>query len=77
MGISRQDLNLVGTAFFRAKNVSRIPGTGLGLTFVKRSMEAMQGTFEIKSVEKIGTEIDLGLAYRRTALGSEMNGRDA
>ncbi len=71
MGISQQDLGVVGTAFFRAKNVSRIPGTGLGLAFVKRSMNAIQGSFEIKSEEDVGTEVDLRLPYLPAALENE------
>ena len=71
IGISKQDLAAVGTAFYRAKKVSRIPGTGLGLAFVKRSMQAMQGTFEIRSEEKVGTEVDLRLPYLPAVLGNE------
>ena len=71
IGISKQDLAAVGTAFYRAKNVSRIPGTGLGLAFVKRSVQAMQGTFEIRSKEKAGTEVDLRLPYLPAVLDNE------
>lgn len=49
LGIPEEDHpHLFGT-FFRAKNVSNIPGTGLGLPIIKRYVDLLKGHIEFES----------------------------
>ncbi|MGL4503343.1 MAG: ATP-binding protein, partial [Planktothrix sp.] len=41
--------------FHRAKNVGVIPGTGLGLTIVKKSVEIQGGIIQVQSKINSGT----------------------
>jgi PAS domain S-box-containing protein len=64
MGIPADDHHRLGVAFYRGKNVSRTPGTGLGLALVKQTLEALGGTWKIDSVENVGTTVHLRLPFR-------------
>ncbi|MEW6503078.1 MAG: ATP-binding protein [Chloroflexota bacterium] len=52
IGVPEKDRENLFEPFYRGENVSSIPGTGLGLTIVKRSVEALGG--EIHYEEKAG-----------------------
>ena len=56
IGIPDADKDQMFTTFFRAKNVSNIEGTGLGLCIVKEFVELHKGTIEVFSKENEGTE---------------------
>ena len=47
--------------FHRARNVSNIPGTGLGLTIVKRSVELCRGSIRFNSAVGAGTTFNVSL----------------
>ena len=49
IGIPEEDQMHLFSPFFRAGNVSDIQGTGLGLNIVKRYIDIMGGTLELKS----------------------------
>jgi hypothetical protein len=55
MGIPPEDLPHLFTNFSRASNVTQIQGTGLGLTLVKRYVELIKGTVNLKSELGKGT----------------------
>ena len=55
IGIPEEDLNLLFEPFHRSRNVSTLPGTGLGLTISKRYVEALQGTISVCSELNSGT----------------------
>ncbi len=49
IGIAEGDRKWLFSAFHRGRNVGNIPGTGLGLTIVKRCVDLHRGTIEIES----------------------------
>lgn len=55
IGIPEEEQNHLFERFFRAKNVTNIQGTGLGLTIVKRYVELMHGSITCTSKHMEGT----------------------
>lgn len=55
IGISEDDQKYLFEAFYRAQNVQAIRGTGLGLTIVKRAIDAHNGSITFTSVLNQGT----------------------
>ena len=49
IGIPKEEIKDIFTAFYRARNVSNIRGTGLGLYLVKYFTDAHQGTINVQS----------------------------
>lgn len=60
-GISKEDQQHLFEAFYRAKNVLSIPGSGLGLPIVKQAIEAHGGTVTCESEIGQGTTFTLTL----------------
>ena len=61
IGISEADRTDLFEPFFRSKEVAQIPGTGLGLTVVKKSVELLKGTIDYVSREGGGTDFVVAL----------------
>jgi hypothetical protein len=61
IGIPEEYRHSLFEAFRRASNVGQIPGTGLGLTIVRRAVEAYGGTIEVESAEGKGTTFIVNL----------------
>lgn len=59
IGIPSIDLQRIRTPLFRASNVRRIPGAGIGLSLVHRIVALHGGTLEIESEEGVGTTVTL------------------
>lgn len=55
IGIANCDLKQLFEPFHRGKNVSTMPGTGLGLVVVKKCVDLHQGSIEILSELGVGT----------------------
>lgn len=55
LGIPDDEKKNLFERFFRAKNVSNIQGTGLGLNIVKKYVEMLNGTIDFESELGIGT----------------------
>ncbi|MFW0716664.1 sensor histidine kinase [Pedobacter sp. N23S346] len=62
IGISADDKPFLFQEFFRAKNVGKIPGSGLGLSIAKTYVEMNHGTIEIESIANKGTIVKITLA---------------
>jgi signal transduction histidine kinase len=61
--MTQEEMGKVFDEFYRAKNprTQSIPGTGLGLTLVKRLVDMHDGSIEVTSTEGIGTTFILSL----------------
>lgn len=57
LGIPEEDMKHLFSSFFRARNVTNIQGTGLGLHIVKRYIELLNGKLDIDSKLGRGTRI--------------------
>lgn len=64
MGIPSWDIKNLFTTFSRGSNVGAIEGTGLGLSIVKKAVDLLNGTIEVKSQVKKGTEFTVTLPIR-------------
>jgi len=63
IGISPEDQQHLFGRFFRARNATNLPGTGLGLYIVARYLELLGGTIALHSELGMGTTITLSLPY--------------
>ena len=61
LGIPEGDLNNIFEPFHRGKNVSNIPGTGLGLNIVKRFIAFLDGEIDISSQINQGTRVEISI----------------
>jgi PAS domain S-box-containing protein len=55
IGIPEKDQAKLFTSFFRASNISNLPGTGLGLVVVKYFLDLHGGTIDVKSTQNKGS----------------------
>ncbi len=63
MGISADDQEHLFERFFRARNVTTVPGTGLGLYIIGRYLELMGGTIALRSTLDVGTTVTISVPY--------------
>ena len=61
VGIPESELPHVFDAFFRASNVDRIDGTGIGLASTRKIVEQHDGTIAVESHEGAGTKVRIRL----------------
>ena len=61
LGIPKSDLERLFSAFYRGRNASLVPGTGLGLTIVKRCVELHRGHIQVESSVDRGTTVTVRL----------------
>ncbi len=61
IGIPKLDQPKLFEQFFRASNVGKINGVGLGLVIVKNMVELLKGDIRIESEEGKGTRIEISL----------------
>lgn len=67
IGIPPEDLPYLFEPFHRGKNVSNIPGTGLGLNIVKRFVDLHKGQTKVDSKLNIGTTFTITLPLQYSA----------
>ena len=63
VGISPEDQEHLFERFFRARNVTNVPGTGLGLYIVANYLQLMHGTISLQSELGVGTTINITIPY--------------
>ena len=64
MGIPQEDQEQLFNRFFRARNATNIPGTGLGLHLVKLYTELMGGEITFESFLDKGSTFTLRLPVK-------------
>jgi PAS domain S-box-containing protein len=64
IGIPQEDLPSLFESFHRAANVGNIPGTGLGLTIVKKCIDLHQGEIFVNSEVGVGTTFTVTLPLK-------------
>ncbi|HAA27834.1 MAG TPA: hypothetical protein DCE56_09440 [Cyanobacteria bacterium UBA8553] len=64
IGIPKEDLEQLFESFNRASNVGMIPGTGIGLTIVKKCVELHAGKITVESELGVGTTFTVTLPMR-------------
>ena len=74
IGISEEDQDHLFSSFFRGKNAINIQGTGLGLHIVKRYLDLMGGSVELKSKLEEGTTVTLIIPVNNTDNGKDDTG---
>ncbi|WP_345235914.1 PAS domain-containing sensor histidine kinase [Hymenobacter saemangeumensis] len=63
VGISREDQEHLFERFFRARNVTNVPGTGLGLYIIAKYLELMDGSIALHSELNQGTTVTITIPY--------------
>ena len=59
IGIPTEDIPNIFEPFHRGKNVSNIPGTGLGLNIVQRFVNLLNGKIDLTSQVNLGTRVSI------------------
>ncbi len=67
VGISPEDQARLFERFFRARNVTNVPGTGLGLYIVGRYVDLLRGTIKLASELDKGTAVTIVIPYENAA----------
>ncbi|NIJ45158.1 hypothetical protein FHR24_001597 [Wenyingzhuangia heitensis] len=65
MGIPDEDQDNLFRRFFRAKNVTNLQGTGLGLNIVRKYVLLMKGSISFDSKENVGTVFKISFPRKK------------
>ncbi|GAB1544421.1 hypothetical protein NUACC21_70970 [Scytonema sp. NUACC21] len=68
IGIPREEQEYVFKPFHRGENVGKIPGTGLGLTLVKKCLDLHGGEITVQSEVGVGTTFTVKLLSSNPAI---------
>ncbi len=68
IGVAEEDVQHLFSSFFRGANAVNIQGTGLGLHIVKRYIDLMHGSVNVKSKLNEGTTISITIPRKRIVL---------
>lgn len=61
IGIPKGELDNLSVPFYRGRNVSNIPGTGLGMSIVRNSVDLHKGEIKIESEINKGTKVTISI----------------
>jgi signal transduction histidine kinase len=65
IGIPMEQLDKIGERFYRATNVGRATGTGLGMAIVQQIVSSNNGTIHIESKQNRGTTTTVKLPFKK------------
>ena len=71
IGIPASEIKRLYESFYRGGNVASIPGTGLGMTIVKKAVERHGGTIDVDSQVNVGTTFTVTLPCQTTNFTGE------
>ncbi|MFH1160751.1 MAG: ATP-binding protein [bacterium] len=63
IGIPEKDREHIFQPFHRGGNSDEFPGTGLGMSIVKRCVDLLKGSIEIHSIEGRGTSVEVTIPW--------------
>lgn len=72
IGVPQEDQPKLFESFQRASNVGTIPGTGLGLTIVKKSVDLHGGQITVESEVGVGTTFTIALPWNIQKAGESV-----
>jgi|GEM_PF-872616 signal transduction histidine kinase len=64
IGIPEKDLEHIFQPFHRGFNSEEFPGTGLGMSIVKRCVDLLKGSIDIRSKEGQGTNVEVSIPWQ-------------
>jgi len=59
IGMDEHTLSMIFDSFYRAKNVTNIEGTGMGLSILKKSIDMLEGEVHVESKQNTGSEFNV------------------
>ena len=59
--MDEKTLSMIFESFYRAKNVTNIEGTGMGLSILKNSTELLGGDIQVESEKGVGTTFKVNI----------------
>jgi PAS domain S-box-containing protein len=65
IGIPSEDIPHLFEPFHRGENVRNIPGTGLGITVVKKCLDLQKGKISLKSEVGVGTTVTVTIPHNK------------
>ncbi|MCI0751419.1 MAG: PAS domain-containing sensor histidine kinase [Flammeovirgaceae bacterium] len=65
IGVPEDELDKIFEPFVRGKYADKIQGTGLGLSIVKKAVELLKGTIEVRSELNKGTTFSVTIPYQQ------------
>jgi len=64
IGMDENTLSMIFESFYRAKNVTNIEGTGMGLSILKNSTELLGGKIDVKSKKDEGSTFEVNIPMK-------------
>jgi PAS domain S-box-containing protein len=64
IGIEKKELTSIFESFQRGSNASTVPGSGLGLSILKKAVELLDGSIEVKSLVGKGSTFNVRIPKR-------------
>lgn len=65
MGVAEDELEKIFEPFHRSKDSGSIKGTGLGLNIVRKSVDLLNGTIQVKSKRGVGTTFNITIPKKQ------------
>lgn len=61
IGMSEETVQMIFDSFYRARNVTNIEGTGMGLSILKKSVDLLKGEIKVSSTLNVGSTFEVSI----------------